>query len=797
MDMFGYVPTSNVAVSTQPIQVQQRPDMRAADAFQSITSILQGGLKIAGEEQKRQQKNSFLSASKEANLLYDNYTNRVNETDDAFLKQAHLEEYKLGLESIKVGYELDEENSLQFDNATKRFIGSQEVAIDGMVKKQQRDTLDLSTSEIAKTMISSPTEDVVKKFSDIAFAYSNTGMTTPEVNEHLFDLYASMKVAGLRNDSIGDVTSVKQDIKDFAQKYDSKLVNKETYNKYMNALTKIENTQSNSMKEAIRILEKTDEFQNFMIQPSILQSIYEANNEPKTASKMFGYKKVFKEMDLYDPLISHPKVSKYPEEAKKKALYVQKQFLRNGDIRSAFDVGIHTEVVDPLKGAITGIFSEVDPKKFQAGMTLFTEEYKKNPSFVSSLMDNKQKSAFLYINFLTDQNIPVNEGTIKRIQEGMSVTGVDVKIDTDIFNKMPKDKDFLANIETIKSLTKFVGDSEKAYEMWEADRDAFKTDTVDLHGMVGGKGNRDDDYIDAVVEPAIEAGKELFPDADKVTLEFNAKTGTFFYNIDGIPNLDTQLTFDQLENQYKIAQEQAKHTNWETSKRNLSNNLKKWYIANKEQSVDTLKRLGLADNVLFTSTSELYNMIFQNQDVIEEKQQQQEPTKTKLEMLREQSKSQQSTETAPKGIQSNDIEIYKHLQSRENFKEAVYLDTEGFPTVGLGHKLTKEEQKQYPIGTKVPKEILDKWALKDISLAKKAANSQMKELGIRDDNLFKALTSVNYQLGTNWRDKFYETWPDIKNRNYSSAIKRLMKSDWYKQTPTRVNDFIEVLQQLQ
>jgi GH24 family phage-related lysozyme (muramidase) len=140
-----------------------------------------------------------------------------------------------------------------------------------------------------------------------------------------------------------------------------------------------------------------------------------------------------------------------------------------------------------------------------------------------------------------------------------------------------------------------------------------------------------------------------------------------------------------------------------------------------------------------------------------------------------------------------------HLKLREGEKSKVYLDTLDKPTVGVGHLLTDEEKKLYPVGTEVGEEVIKAWLKNDSTKAYNAAKTQLAEINIDDQPLLEALGSVNYQLGVNWRDKFPSAWTAMKEGDFTEAVKQIKtntkggKSAWLTQTPTRVEDFENAL----
>ena len=151
-----------------------------------------------------------------------------------------------------------------------------------------------------------------------------------------------------------------------------------------------------------------------------------------------------------------------------------------------------------------------------------------------------------------------------------------------------------------------------------------------------------------------------------------------------------------------------------------------------------------------------------------------------------------------------DTTTLDHIKNREGVVYKSYKDSLGKLTAGVGHLLTKEEQKKYPNGTKIPKKQVDKWLQEDSKKAYKAAMEQMKDLNVTTPEFLTALTSVNFQLGTNWKNKFPTAYEHLKNKEYDRAIAEILyvkegsstKSKWNTQTPVRVNDFVDAIRNL-
>ena len=144
----------------------------------------------------------------------------------------------------------------------------------------------------------------------------------------------------------------------------------------------------------------------------------------------------------------------------------------------------------------------------------------------------------------------------------------------------------------------------------------------------------------------------------------------------------------------------------------------------------------------------------------------------------------------------------KHLLDREGFESYVYADSLGKLTGGTGHLLTEKELAKYKKGQKIDETTTKQWLIDDSSKAYNAAITQADEAGITDQAFIEALASVNFQLGTGWRDKMPKAWKAIKAGKFDEAINQIQfksgekgteKSNWFTQTPVRVEDFSDAL----
>jgi GH24 family phage-related lysozyme (muramidase) len=136
----------------------------------------------------------------------------------------------------------------------------------------------------------------------------------------------------------------------------------------------------------------------------------------------------------------------------------------------------------------------------------------------------------------------------------------------------------------------------------------------------------------------------------------------------------------------------------------------------------------------------------------------------------------------------------RHMIPKENDRNDVYPDSRGIPTVGIGHRVVPADKLK--LGDRISdarKEVL--WR-QDSSKALQAAQQQTKAAGISDTDFLIALADVNFQLGTDWYKEHKKTWSLMVNGDYEAAAREVQDSDWYDQTPERVQAFQRALQTL-
>ena len=95
-----------------------------------------------------------------------------------------------------------------------------------------------------------------------------------------------------------------------------------------------------------------------------------------------------------------------------------------------------------------------------------------------------------------------------------------------------------------------------------------------------------------------------------------------------------------------------------------------------------------------------------------------------------------------------DVLLPKALQHEEGVVYESYLDTGKVPHGGCGHKLSQDEVNKYPIGTPIPKDVVQQWFETDCTYAEHSAKSIIGDMWETIDVVRQVvITSMVFQFG--------------------------------------------------
>jgi len=107
-------------------------------------------------------------------------------------------------------------------------------------------------------------------------------------------------------------------------------------------------------------------------------------------------------------------------------------------------------------------------------------------------------------------------------------------------------------------------------------------------------------------------------------------------------------------------------------------------------------------------------------------------------------------------------------------------------TGGVGHQLTKEELKQYPVGTTIPDDVVAAWFTTDMDEANTLITELLEEHSVHvPDEVFDVLTNMVFTLGKRGLNNFNAMWAAIEIGDWKTAADEMEDSAWSGQVGNR------------
>ncbi|ARB05911.1 hypothetical protein fHeYen901_138 [Yersinia phage fHe-Yen9-01] len=152
------------------------------------------------------------------------------------------------------------------------------------------------------------------------------------------------------------------------------------------------------------------------------------------------------------------------------------------------------------------------------------------------------------------------------------------------------------------------------------------------------------------------------------------------------------------------------------------------------------------------------------------------------------------------------MNLFEMLRYDEGLKLEVYFDTEGYPTVGVGHLLTKVHNLMTGISIldkelgrstqgRITTEDAEYLFSKDVEKAKAGikSNTVLNDLYLSLDSIRQmALVNMVFQMGVAGVAGFNNSIKLLKAKQWDQAALNLAQSRWFKQTPNRAKRVIDV-----
>ena len=127
------------------------------------------------------------------------------------------------------------------------------------------------------------------------------------------------------------------------------------------------------------------------------------------------------------------------------------------------------------------------------------------------------------------------------------------------------------------------------------------------------------------------------------------------------------------------------------------------------------------------------------------------------------------------------------IKKHEGYRNTVYKCSEGFRTIGYGHRCFEDEG--WVDDKKYPKEVLEKqFKVYFTAAARSAEKIYEYDINGMNPRVLSILTEMVFQLGPAGVGKFKKMLKAITMKDYLEASKQMLDSRWAKQTPKRAEN---------
>lgn len=124
-------------------------------------------------------------------------------------------------------------------------------------------------------------------------------------------------------------------------------------------------------------------------------------------------------------------------------------------------------------------------------------------------------------------------------------------------------------------------------------------------------------------------------------------------------------------------------------------------------------------------------------------------------------------------------QLVKDLKRDEKFVPYVYLDSEGYQTIGYGTLVDKQK------GGGIPEHIGVLLLVNKLDTILNELNQKLPLFKDLDDIRQNVLANMAYNLGVNGLLNFKKTLKLIENKQYKEAAKEMLNSKWATQVKSR------------
>ena len=133
-------------------------------------------------------------------------------------------------------------------------------------------------------------------------------------------------------------------------------------------------------------------------------------------------------------------------------------------------------------------------------------------------------------------------------------------------------------------------------------------------------------------------------------------------------------------------------------------------------------------------------------------------------------------------------QLQKELAADEGCKLEIYLDHLGYPTVGIGHLITEDDELYgFEVGSEVSQEHVDDLFQADVQRTPRDCEFLYSDFNDLPEEAQLIIANMCFQLGRPRLSGFKKMKAAVDSRDWREASRQMLDSKWAKQTPNRAS----------
>ena len=148
-------------------------------------------------------------------------------------------------------------------------------------------------------------------------------------------------------------------------------------------------------------------------------------------------------------------------------------------------------------------------------------------------------------------------------------------------------------------------------------------------------------------------------------------------------------------------------------------------------------------------------------------------------------------------ITVDDEALRRELENDEGYETAIYTDTEGHKTVGIGHLIVSDDEEHgKSVGHEVTNKRVQELFEQDLGIALESCKDVFSDFGTLPEEAQRVIANMMFNLGKPGFEKFQKFIANVEAGKWNKAADEMVNSKWYTQVKGRSQRLVERMRNL-